>query len=59
MASGIKGSCNRPKTSKRLRGNSKVKRYKVDNEKQLAYKAKRAKRKDKEAKRKARRAKKG
>jgi hypothetical protein len=54
---GPKCATQRAKTSKRLRGNNKEKRFKVDNEKQQAYKEKRAKRKDKESKRKARRAK--
>ncbi len=40
MASGIKGSCNRPKAGKNLRSNSKKKRMKNDSEKQAAYKAK-------------------
>ena len=40
MASGIKGSGNRPKTNKNLRSNSKEKRHKVDSEKQAAYKLK-------------------
>jgi len=57
MASGIKSSCNRPKTAKNLRGGRKEKRFKVDNEKQAAYKIKIALRRDKERKRKARRAK--
>lgn len=50
MASGIKGSCNRPKVAKNLRGNSKQKRHKNDNEKQAAYKAKIAARRAKKMK---------
>jgi hypothetical protein len=40
MASGIKGACNRPKLSKRLRGAAKQKRHKPNSEKQMAYHAK-------------------
>jgi hypothetical protein len=58
MGSGIKGSGNRPKTAKNLRGGSKKKRFKnEDSDKQKAYKARIAVRRDKERKRKARRAK--
>lgn len=31
MASGIKGSCNRPKSAKHLRGGAKKKRHKNEN----------------------------
>lgn len=40
MASGIKGSANRPKRSKNLVGGSKQKRFKNSSEAQAAYKAK-------------------
>lgn len=39
MASGIHGSCNRPKTNKNLRGNSKQKRHKSNTEAQAKYHA--------------------
>jgi len=39
MASGIKSSCNRPKTNKNLRGGNKQKRHKNDNENQAKYHA--------------------
>ena len=37
MSSGVKGSCNRPKSSKHLRGGTKKKRHKPNNEGQAAY----------------------
>jgi hypothetical protein len=52
--SGIKGSRNRPKVAKNLRGSSKTKRYKANTEAQLAYHAKILKRRSKEKARKAR-----
>ncbi len=39
MASGIKSSCNRPKAGKNLRGSSKEKRHKNNNEAQAKYHA--------------------
>lgn len=50
MSSGIKGSANRPKMAKNLRGGQKKKRHKNDNEKQAAYKAKIAARRAKKMK---------
>jgi hypothetical protein len=50
MASGIKGSGNRPKAGKHMRGNSKTKRHKNDSEKQAAYKSKVAARRAKKNK---------
>jgi hypothetical protein len=40
MASGIHGSCNRPKSGKNLHGAAKKKRHKNDSEKQAVYKKK-------------------
>ncbi len=51
MASGIKGSGNRPKTLKHLRGNSKEKRHKVNTEAQAKYHAAIAARRAKKHKR--------
>lgn len=39
MASGIKGSCNRPKVAKRLRAGGKKKRFKGTTEAQAKYHA--------------------
>lgn len=51
MASGIKGSCNRPKSSKHLRGTSQKKRHKNDSsEAQAKYHAKIAARRAKKKK---------
>lgn len=50
MASGIHGSCNRPKAAKNLRGSAKKKRHKNDSEKQAAYKSKIAARRAKKLK---------
>lgn len=52
MASGIKGSCNRPKNPKRLRGGSAKKRHKNENsEAQARYHAAIAARRSKKKKR--------
>ena len=50
MASGIKGSCNRPKAGKHLRGNSKKKRHKANTEAQAKYHAAIAARRSKKMK---------
>ena len=50
MSSGIKSSCNRPKTAKNLRGNAKKKRHKVNTEAQAAYHTKQAARRSKKLK---------
>ena len=53
MASGIKGSANRPKSSKHLRGNSGKKRHKnSDSEAQAKYHAKISARRSKKLKKK-------
>jgi len=52
MASGIKGSCNRPKISKRLRGGGKKKRQRGTSEAQAKYHAAIALRRAKKQKRK-------
>lgn len=39
MSSGIKGSCNRPKSGKNMKGGGKSKRHKNNNEAQAKYHA--------------------
>ena len=52
MASGIHSACNRPKTSKNLKGNSGKKRFKVNSEAQSKYHAALAARRSKKLKKK-------
>lgn len=52
MASGIKGSCNRPKSGKNMKSSGKTKRHKTNSEAQAKYHAAIAARRSKKLKKK-------